>query len=292
MQAKLILKIATLTVLLFCIFAAASQIAGLDDSAQSADPTGAALGLLFVCFLVSTVISYPVIRSRWSGWKLVVTICAVIFGIQTFLTQIETIVFLEHLVDIIEPATVSKLFVQGAIIAVLFAPLVVLVHGKIRKSSEPEQDEPNVRLVMPIKQWIWKLLLVGVIYFIIYTAFGMFVFIPLAGEAFQEYYTDLQMPAWMPLFQMARALVWAALAMPIIRMMKGEWWEAGLAVALLYSILMGALLLIPTEIMPDRIRMSHLVEVTTSNFLFGWLVVWILHKKHNSFWELFQKTNS
>jgi hypothetical protein len=33
--------------------------------------------------------------------------------------------------------------------------------------------------------------------------------------------------------------------------------------------LMGSLLLVPTEIMPDTIRMAHFVEVSSSNFLFG-----------------------
>jgi hypothetical protein len=79
------------------------------------------------------------------------------------------------------------------------------------------------------------------------------------------------------LLQAVRALIWVALAIPVIRMMKGHWWEAGLAVALLFSVLMGALLLIPQDIMPDAIRMAHFAEVTSSNFLFGWIVVFILY---------------
>jgi ABC-type enterobactin transport system permease subunit len=63
-------------------------------------------------------------------------------------------------------------------------------------------------------------------------------------------------------------------------MMKGGWWEAGLAVSLLFSVLMGSLLLIPTEIMPEKIRLAHLIEVSLSNFLFGWVVVWLFHRRH------------
>jgi len=52
---------------------------------------------------------------------------------------------------------------------------------------------------------------IAVVYVIIYISFGMFVFRPLAGEAFQEYYADLQMPGWILPFQMVRAMIWTAL---------------------------------------------------------------------------------
>ncbi|HEX5834694.1 MAG TPA: hypothetical protein VFY34_12605, partial [Pyrinomonadaceae bacterium] len=55
----------------------------------------------------------------------------------------------------------------------------------------------------------------------------------------------------------------------------GEWWESGLAVALLFAVMTSQLLL-PNPLMPAEVRMVHLVETATSNFLFGWLVVLIL----------------
>lgn len=131
---------------------------------------------------------------------------------------------------------------------------------------------------MPWTEWAWKLILVAVIYVIVYISFGMFVFRPLAGEAFDEYYAGLQLPAWILPFQMVRGMIWTVLALPVIRMMKGDWWEAGLAVALLFSVLMGSLLLLPNPYMPDAVRLAHFVEVSSSNFLFGWIVVWLLHR--------------
>lgn len=47
-------------------------------------------------------------------------------------------------------------------------------------------------------------------------------------------------------------------------------------VALLFSILMGFLLLLPNPYMPEVIRLSHFVEVALSNFLFGWIAGWWL----------------
>ena len=75
--------------------------------------------------------------------------------------------------------------------------------------------------------------------------------------------------------QAVRALLWTAIAVPVIKMMRGEWWEAGLAVALVFAVMTSQLLL-PNPLMPAEVRMVHLVETATSNFLFGWLVVLIL----------------
>jgi len=146
------------------------------------------------------------------------------------------------------------------------------------RTEEPR--ERSQRLVMRWTTWVWKLIVIAVIYVIVYISFGMFVAMPLAGEAFQEYYADLQLPMWILPFQMVRAMVWTALALPVIRMMRGRWWEAGLAVALLFSVLMGSLLVGPNPYMPDAVRLAHLVEVSSSNFLFGWILVWVLGR-HN-----------
>jgi len=280
------LKIVVLTFLLFVCYSIASVTVGLTDSVQTAEPMGVMLALLVVCALETIVLSYVIIHSRWTGWRLVVTIFFVFYGVKTFLSQIETVVFLDYLVDIVPTEMIPKLFMQGAIIAALFSPLAVLIHGKIKGIRESQ--EPNWRLVMPWTEWVWKLILIAVIYVVIYFSFGMFVFMPLAGEAFQEYYAGLQLPAWILPFQMARAMIWTALALPVIRMIKGDWRKAGLAVALLFSVLMSAQLLMAGEIMPDRIRMAHFVELLSSGFLFGWIVVWLLNRHHVSLCELFQ----
>jgi hypothetical protein len=86
-------------------------------------------------------------------------------------------------------------------------------------------------------------------------------------------------PLLIPL-QAMRALLWAAIAVPIIRMMKDKWWEAGLAVAALFAVT-NAQLLIPNPLMPKDVRMVHLLETESSNFLFGWLTVLVLNGWRN-----------
>ena len=140
---------------------------------------------------------------------------------------------------------------------------------------------------MPVRQWIVKLSLIVIAYVVIYFTFGYFI--AWKNDAVRAYYggsdpgsllTQMRImlrdtPMLVPL-QVVRALLWAALAVPVIRMMKGEWWEAGLAVALLFAVVMNSQLLLPNPLMPREVRMVHLLETASSNFLFGWLVVLVL----------------
>jgi hypothetical protein len=45
----------------------------------------------------------------------------------------------------------------------------------------------------------------------------------------------------------------------------------------------------PNSLMPDaNMRLSHLIETTSSNFVFGLIIiVWLLHREHNPLRDLF-----
>jgi len=281
-SAMLGLKVIVLTLLLFVSFSIAARMAGLTDFAQTADLRGSIVALLAMCALDTIVLSYPILRSRWTGWRLVATIFFVFYGAMTFMSQIETVVFLRYLVDVVPAEMIPRLFLHGAITAAIFSPLAVLILGRMKESADAGMPDQRPAASLDYGQdrpwggWAWRLALVAVIYVVVYIGFGALVFKPLAGAAFQQYYGNLRLPGWILPFQALRGLMWAALALPVIWMMKGRRWEAGLAVALLFSVLMASNLLVPTDIMPNAIRMAHLVEVASSNFLFGWIVVWLL----------------
>jgi hypothetical protein len=205
----------------------------------------------------------------------------VFYGVMTVMPQIETAFFLTRL----PPGMLPRLFLSGAIIAALFSSLAVLILGKRR--SNPTESNRHSRLDMPVGEWVGKLSLIVIAYLVIYFTFGYFI--AWKSAAVRAYYGGddpgsflAQMrtvvrdtPLLLPL-QVARAILWTAIAVPVIRMMKGQWWEAGLAVALLFAVVMNSQLLLPNPLMPQEVRMVHLLETATSNFLFGWLIVLIL----------------
>ena len=285
MKATLIIaiRLVALTVLYFICFAAVSA-ALLPTPSEQPAPAQAGntlAALLAVSFLTTAVLSYVIIRSRQAGWRLILTIFLVLYGVTTVMPQVETAFFVTRL----PPGMLPRLFLAGAVIAALFSPLAVLILGKWR--PERAEGESPTRLRMSAGEWVGKLSLIVVAYVIIYFTFGYFI--AWKSAAVRAYYGGSdpgsflaqmnnvvrETPLLLPL-QAARAILWAAIAVPVIRMMKGPWWEAGMAVALLFSVVMCALLLLPNPLMPREVRMVHLLETASSNFLFGWLTALVL----------------
>ncbi|HEX7595548.1 MAG TPA: hypothetical protein VF387_04285, partial [Gemmatimonadaceae bacterium] len=199
---------------------------------------------------------------------------------------IESAVFLTRL-----PAgTLPRLFLMGVLIAIPFSVLAVLILGK--RKAEVVAAEANSRPFMPASEWAWKLVVIAVVYVILYFTFGYFVAWRHPGVA--EYYggvdpgsflaqmkTVLRNTPWLVPFQIVRALCWVALALPVIRMLKGKWPETALSLGLLFAVVMNAPLLLPNPYMPEPVRMAHLVETASSNFIFGVFVGWLLTQHHS-----------
>jgi hypothetical protein len=279
-------KLIVLSVFLFVCFGVASAIALPSETAQDSagDPSAAAIALLAVCAMNTAVLAYVVLRSRWSGWRLVATVFLALYGVTTVMSQIESAVFITRLPQGFLP----RLFLMGAIVAGLFAPAIVFTLGKWREPAtrdEPASDTTTAATT-PFG-WAWRLAAIAVVYVALYFTFGYFV--AWRNPAVLEYYGGsdpgsflaqmrnvLRDTPWLPAFQVLRAAMWTLIALPVVRMTKGKWWEAGLAVSLLFAVVMNSQLLLPNPYMPEAVRMAHLAETASSNFLFGWVVAWLL----------------
>jgi hypothetical protein len=236
-------------------------------------------GLIIVALSFSGILLYIARRSMWRGLKLIAALFFVHFGISVLLTHLESYIFLTQLISILPKGSLPVLVLDNSLSAALFSPLVAIIAGKLKG---PEEKTGSNRLNLQPVEWVLKMTSLGILYYFVYTQFGSHVMIPLAGhEAFKAYYHGLHMPAWMPFFQFCRGLVWVGLALPVIKMFNGGKIETAIAIGLLFSILMGFLLLIPSPIMPDKIRIAHFVEVITSNFTFGFLATCVLLLKMN-----------
>lgn len=275
-------RLVGVTVVLFTCYAVAGALVKLPESGEAGAQAGdAAARLLVVCFLTAAVLTYIILRSRWAGWKLAVTMFLVYYGVATFMGQIESAVFITQL----PPGALPRLFLMGALVAAPFTALAVLVLGK-RKAS-PADVGSNTRLRMPAREWMWKLSIIAVVYVILYFTFGYFI--AWRHPDVRAYYNGVDTGSfathmatvardtpWLIPFQVLRAMLWTALALPVIRMMKGRHLETAIAVGLLLSVVMNAQLLLPNPYMPDAVRMAHLLETASSNFLFGTLVGWLM----------------
>ena len=281
-------RVIVLTIVLFICFSLAAGVVGQPPGSSAPELNGsAALALVIVCVLDTIVLTHFILRSRWTGWRLAAAVFLVFYGVSTFMPQIESAVFITRL-----PAgMLPRLFLMGALFAAPFSALAVLILGR-RKGTDSDAGE-NSRLVMPRSEWAWRLAVIAVFYVILYFTFGYFI--AWKNPAVREYYggtdpggfltqmgTVVRDTPWLIPFQILRAMCWTSLTLPVVRSMKGPWHETALSIGFLFAVLMSVLLLLPNPYMPESVRMSHLVETASSDFIFGVFVGWLLTGPHAS----------
>jgi len=231
-------------------------------------------------------LSYPILRSRWHGLKLIGAVFLVQFGVETFLTQIESLYFNRILQ--ITPSEMIGLVLSGAVRALIFAPLAVWFLGRMKGTAKPEEKIP----VLPVSAWIWHFAGLTVLYPIIYFLFGYYVawqweetrlfytgtkdILPLITHFREGFASD---PYFIP-FQLMRGALWTTFAMLIVNMMKAKRWESALAVALIFAgLLSSGIGLFPNPYMPPMVRQSHFYEILSSMLLFGGVAGWTLYRR-------------
>ena len=279
---RFVLRVLGLAVVLFLLLPLAAGVSGVSRAAANAEAAAAPAGLtvaapVLFCLIAAPLLSWLIARSALSGVRLVAAVFLAYFGLGTFMFQIESVVFLPKQLP---PGFVGRLFAMGALIALLAAPAAVWIHGRFRASTADGPRPPGipsspgawaVRLAWLAAAYVALYLLAG--YFIAYrnpdvvayygdTAAGSF------PAAMQRIWT--RMP-WLFALQALRGVLWVACVLPFIVSFRGRAWELPLMVGAAFSVWL-VMLLAPNPFMPESVRMSHLVETASSNFVFGCIV--------------------
>ena len=293
----LVVKIVMLAVLLMMLngigsrFLPAAESEGTgqisDPVVESAPapPSGSFMALVLIVMLLQTVaLAYPIVRSKWSSWKLALAVFLLYFGTVTFMSQIESLVYLGRRMP---NGMLPGLFAMGLFTAAVFSPVAVLVLGKW-KSGTAASATPGHREPTSAGEWAWKTAFAGLVFLSLYYLFGYFVAWknPLVrdfyggtdpGTFLAQMRSIVESTPWMLPFQYFRGLLWVAFAVLVIRVMRGSWWQVALAVSLLFTV-PSIYLLFPNPMMPDAVRIAHLIETAPYQFLFGWFVVWLFSR--------------
>jgi len=154
-----------LSVLFFILFFIGSMpLAGkLPDTPSEPGLIPGAMGFLVFGLLNTFIIMVLILSSRWHGWKLALALAFAYYGAVTFLTQIETWYFMSDVTA--TTGLLPRLFIMGLPIAFVYIPLAVLILGK---RTAKDTLEPTSTLKMPVKQWVFKLVGIALLYIILY----------------------------------------------------------------------------------------------------------------------------
>jgi hypothetical protein len=293
-----VFKLAVLTVLYFPIWIIGTMAMGDLQPTTPSEPglVSDATAMLLLGLINTVLIVGMIVSSRWYGWKLALLLALAYCGSFTFITQIETWYFLAD--SAVPPELLPRIFLMGLSIPLIFIPLAILICNKWKRREVIIADK---NMQMPVKQLLLKLGVLAFIYLVIYWLAGYFIawqnpelrtYYGSPGEIVPFFAHTIERLRNAPdlfLLQLARGILFAIIAMPLIIGSKVKPWVTALLVAFLLGV-PHLVHIMPNPLMPAAsVRLSHMLETATSTFLFGLILVWLLHRRHYSLKDLFFK---
>lgn len=226
--------------------------------------------LVLIIIAESMALVFVVRHARFSGFRLLAVLTLVYAGTKVFMMQIEAAFFLniwpsEPLLSL---HSVMFFTVQGVVGALLFCSIVIGVCSKWKTQSPGVSSSAGNVAMGTI-----PLLKIAIIYVPIYFLAGFFLAMPLGGEAFKETYATLTVPTWLPLFQLGRGFLWALILWALLDMTDKHYLRPVAAAAM--AVFGAVQLLYPNQYMLEQLRAAHLIEVSVSMAIFGWLAAGI-----------------
>jgi hypothetical protein len=179
-----------------------------------------------------------------------------------------------------------KLFLNPLITALIFIPVAMVMLGKWKPTHRDTHHQFSLKSM-------WKeILALSLTYVLVYFLFGHYVAwqfeevrifysgSPELRGFFEQFQHTLHAyPSILP-FQLVRGFLWILAGLPVVLYLKGNNAEKLVACIFMYSVLPCILLIIDNPFMPTEVRLAHLLEVSTSNGLYGLLVGLIFSRRH------------
>ena len=221
-------------------------------------------------FVVTLLLSYFVLSSRFSFRKKWGALFSVLFGMVYVLTAMESV----YLGSILAVNKIPPILINGSITSAIFAAALVFAFG-----GRTSQNGSG-RLQMPATEWIWKVLVLSGIYLLLFIIFGLIVYAPL-GKAFDstgyasEQATASSAAALVFPIELLRGALWALFAVPAILALPFGWKKTGVVVCLLMAIPLTMTLFLGNS-MSIGLQVAHAAEIFGENLVFGAATVWIL----------------
>ncbi len=282
---KKVLKFSALLMIYTVLFTVSSALLPYSESFKAAnvnsDPAALVFMLLSNAWLCSTAV-YIAAKSKASAKKTVLFAILSLFGIGQFMTQIETLFFLDAF-PVLTALDGWLIMLSGLIPLLVVVPLAIKFFGT--KPSEPFVPRVDV------KKLCLMLGLAGLLYAVIYFLFGYFVAwqsadlrlfysgsvndLGFMGQLANNLNTN---PIIYP-FQFMRGILFAGFAVPLLFLFDKK--REFILSCLLVYLTTAVVLLIPNILFPDTVRIQHLYEMASSMLVFGMIAGTLLWKVRN-----------
>jgi len=280
---KTILKLVLLTIIHSLVFMIGNAVMPFSQEFKELGSSGNPLSLLFLlinsgwtCFTLFFIIHHTFYRGRILFFKLLF----ILFFVQCFMTQIETL-FFGNAFPVLTKIDILLIMAASFIPLLAVIPLAIKLFVKNKKSLN--ENSKIAKQLFVIKNLLIKFGIIGIIYLFIYMIFGYFVawqfeelriFYSGSPEKlpFFTHIKDLVInnPVIYP-FQIIRGILFAVFIFPLINMLNKNKTIFIISICLVY-LSTAIMLIIPNVLFPDIVRYGHLLEMTSSMLLFGIVV--------------------
>lgn len=267
-------RILALTILGFITMAVASAITPSPEFLKSntASSSGQAAGMLLLTrFVLALIFVFIIENANIRGFRLMVLLFWVFFGVTTFVMQLETIIF-GSAFPMLSTADVLLMAFTALVGALLFVPVSVVVMGKWRNDNLPMQP-------LFQKNFLTRVIPLAILYPMLYFFFGYVV--AWQSPAVREFYATTTITTAQPLLtfiQIGRGFLWVLAGLPLFMMFEKRI-HSFIASTLCYAVFPSIALLIPNPLMPEAVRLAHFVEIALSMAFFGLAAGWLMTRK-------------
>ncbi|HEX7556298.1 MAG TPA: hypothetical protein VF338_06715 [Leptolinea sp.] len=241
------------------------KLAATSDSSQSM------IMMILVRFILAIIFAFILEKTCQRGFRLMGLLVWVVFGITTFMTQIETLIF-GSAFPMLSVNDVFLLVYTSLVETLIFVPLAVLIMGKWKSNGQAKESLFHNSYLVPGA-------ILAVIYPVLYFFFGYFV--AWQSSAVREFYATTTITTAQPLLtfiQIGRGFLWVIVGLPLLVLFEKRT-DKIIASVLCYGLFPSIGLLYPNPLMPEPVRMAHFVEVTISMAIFGLLFGLLMTKK-------------
>ncbi|MDH4298951.1 MAG: hypothetical protein OEV74_21960 [Cyclobacteriaceae bacterium] len=263
MKANIYLKSALGAALLTIAYWVANLVLMLPN-----DP-GSIAWSLFSNYLVALVLGYLIMHSRSDGIKLMMITFIILFLIGHFNILVEALIF-----NVTDREETIREIIRGFLVATVFSPVYVYLSG-----PKPNPGTPRFAARSFIS-WTWRVILGDVLYLLLYLIAGL-TLTRVYPEILQFY--EGKIPPFDVMIKtqlFLRGFIFIGIAVIILRTLSVGQIKKAIFIGLVFAVLGGiAPLLPPNALMPGYVRLGHGFEVGISNFLYGFILSYLLAQK-------------
>jgi len=264
---------------------------GFKELGASGNPTDFLFLLInsgWTCFTIYFIIRHTTYR----GKSLFFNLLFIMFFVQCFMTQIETLFFGSAFPVLTKP-DIILIMLASLIPLLIIIPLFIKFFAN--KIEDTEENSAITKQLLNFKSIIARFGIIGGIYLFVYMLFGYFVAwqfeelrifytgsaekLGFFGQMINNFKTN---PIIFP-FQIIRGILFAAFIFPLVKMVNKNKAKFITSVCLVY-LSTAVMLVIPNILFPNMVRYGHLIEMTSSMLLFGIIVgnvLWFNKKQEN-----------